>query len=145
MLKFAIFNHWEGKYTIFVSNFLPDLSNAKCLTQIICTINKNQGLLSHKESLNSDFMIIFSHPSEYGNSSFLGQYKTIPCPTNRFDSKWQNEGEGKKKHFEEATHLIFMLIKYLKEEKSRADLSSLILGNINMRIFFQIRQKCIHE
>lgn len=39
-------------------------------------------------------------------------------------------------YFEKTSQLIFMLIKCLKEKKSRSDLSGLLLENINMRIFY---------
>jgi len=49
-------------------------------------------------------------------------------------------GGVRNNYFEAASQLIFMLIKYLKEEKSRSGLLGLILENINMRIFSEVRQ-----
>lgn len=42
---------------------------------------------------------------------------------------------------EETSQVIAMLIKYLKEEKNRSGLSGLVLENINMRLFSEIKQK----
>lgn len=42
---------------------------------------------------------------------------------------------------EETSQVIAVLMKYLKEEKTRSGLSGLVLENINMRLLSEIKQK----
>ena len=49
-------------------------------------------------------------------------------------------GGVRNNYFGAVSQLIFMLIKYLKKEKSRSGLLGLILENVSMRIFSEVRQ-----